>query len=254
MSAMRGDDDRKAVLLTTARVDVINHHGNPHTVRALIDQRSEVSLISESLVQRLHLPRSRLSMCIFGIGGSRSGVCRGRVSLTLTSKVNDAKITAVAFIVPRLSLSGHNDGTQWPHLRRLQLADPDFLANDATELLLGAECTVDRNLFELVQRFWAREKESAPCVLLTLDEQLCESMFVRSHRRTSLSRYMVQLPFASPPTSLGETRRSAERLLASMEHRCDVNTLFGDLYRAFLKEYEELQHMKLVANHLDAAT
>ncbi|XP_036142153.1 uncharacterized protein LOC118645383 [Monomorium pharaonis] len=300
MSATRGDGDRRAILLATARVDVTDHRGDPHTVRALIDQRSEVSLISESLVQQLHLPRSRSSVCIFGIGSSRSGACRGRVKLTLTSKVSGEKINVVAFILPRLSIyqgSAVQRKVDWPHLRGLQLADPDFLANDAIKLLLGAEvcsiilreglrrrdaaspiaqctllgwilsgncegsrlasnrsslqCTVDRDLFELVQWFWAQERESAPREIFTPDEQLCESVFVQSHKRTSVGRYIVRLPFSSLPTSLGETRRPAERLLASMERRCDADAQFGSLYRTFLKEYEKLQHMEPTTEHAD---
>ncbi|XP_011859812.1 PREDICTED: uncharacterized protein LOC105557234, partial [Vollenhovia emeryi] len=81
LSAVRQDDETKAILLATARVNVADRHGIPHAIRALIDQGSEVSLISEALVQRLRLPRSRSSVSIIGIGGSRTGSSRGRVTL-----------------------------------------------------------------------------------------------------------------------------------------------------------------------------
>ena len=51
---------RMAILLTTARITVDDRHGDPHPVRVLIDQGSEVSLISEALIQRLRLPRGNL--------------------------------------------------------------------------------------------------------------------------------------------------------------------------------------------------
>ncbi|XP_071640875.1 uncharacterized protein [Temnothorax longispinosus] len=73
LSAVGKADDRKAILFATARVTIADRHGDPQEVQALIDQGSEVSIVSESLVQRLRLPRSRTRVSIFGIGASQSG-------------------------------------------------------------------------------------------------------------------------------------------------------------------------------------
>ena len=86
--------------VATARITVVNRHEDPHPVGILIDQGSEVSLISETLVQRLRLPRSRAAISIFGIGGSPSSSCRGKMSLSLTSRINGTRVTAAAFILP----------------------------------------------------------------------------------------------------------------------------------------------------------
>jgi len=142
LSAVRSDDDRQAILLAIARVSIADRHGHQHAIRVLIDQGSEVSLISEALVQRLRLPRSRSSVSISGIGGVRTGPGRRKVTLSLTSQVNGAQFTAVAFILPRLSLyqgTKAKDVTIWPHVEGLQLADPRFMDADPIELLLGAE-------------------------------------------------------------------------------------------------------------------
>ncbi|XP_071579379.1 uncharacterized protein [Temnothorax nylanderi] len=142
LSAVRSADDRKAILLATARVTVANRHGDPHPVRVLIDQGSEVSIVAESLVQRLRLQRSRSAVSIFGIGGSKSGATRGKVTVSLTSVTTGATITAVAFVLPRLSLyqgSTTKSPATWPHLKGLPLADARFSAGDPVELLLGAE-------------------------------------------------------------------------------------------------------------------
>lgn len=132
--------EHKAILLATARLHVSDVHGSLHKVRALIDQGSQVSIISETLAQRLRLQRTRTAFTIFGIG-PRSSRAKGEVSLQLTSTVTGAKVTAVAVILPRLSLyqgTTSQRSTLWPHLRDLQLADPDFMANDPVELFLGA--------------------------------------------------------------------------------------------------------------------
>ncbi|XP_071580189.1 uncharacterized protein [Temnothorax nylanderi] len=258
LSAVGKAEDRKAILLATARVTIADRHGDSHEVRALIDQGSEVSIVSESLVQRLRLPRSRTRVSIFGIGGSHSGSTRGKVSLNVASRTTGDSFTVVAFVLPRLSLyqgSTNKCSTTWPHLQGLPLADPRFAANDPVELLLGAEVcatiledglrrgepqtpiaqktilgwilsggccatslvghlssfqgTADHDLAELVRRFWEQESEPPASVTLNPEEEECEQHFVRTHERTPSGRYVVRLPFASPPKNLVETRKPA---------------------------------------------
>jgi len=112
-----------------------------HIARALLDQGSEASLISESLVQRLKLPRSYASISIFDVGGKR-----GQVNVELTARVGGSPKTVSALILPRLTLyDGGIRTTQraWKHLAGLELADPDFLAADPVDLLLGADVNAD---------------------------------------------------------------------------------------------------------------
>ncbi|XP_029178626.1 uncharacterized protein LOC114946340 [Nylanderia fulva] len=293
LAALHKAKEQKAVLLATARVNIADRHGAPHDVRALIDQGSEVSIVSEALVQRLNLPRSRTDMAIFGIGGARPGSTRGTLHLTLD--ITNARLSVIAFILPRLSLlQGSTSSTlqDWPHIRGLQLADPQFHENDPAELLLGAEvcslileeglrkggpqmpiaqktslgwilsggsdvasaeehrrtfqCTADHELLELVQQFWEQERETNAVTTLSVEEQQCEEFFVHTHTRTPSGRYVVKLPFSSPITALRETRKPAERLLTTMERRYVQDRRFGNLYRNFMKEYEDLKHMTLV--------
>jgi len=51
LSAVRQTSDRKAILLATARLNVANSVEDLHPVRVMIDQGSEVSIVSEALVQ-----------------------------------------------------------------------------------------------------------------------------------------------------------------------------------------------------------
>lgn len=135
-------DNRKAILLAIAQVTVADRYGEQHAVRALIDQRSEISIISEALTQRLCLPRSRAAVSILGIGGAKSEATKGKVVLDITSQTTGAQLAAVAFVLPRLTLyqgfSARQDN-HWAHLQGLPLADPQFADQDKIELLLRAE-------------------------------------------------------------------------------------------------------------------
>ncbi|KMQ89434.1 gag-pol polyprotein precursor [Lasius niger] len=146
LSTVNLAEERKAVLLATARVLVADRFGELHTIRALIDQGSEVSLVSEALVQQLRLRRSNSSVSIIGIGGSLSGAARGKVTLSVTSRVSGAKLSAIAYVLPRLfSYRGATitRRSYWSQIKDLPLADPEYQSNDPVDLLLGAEiCSI----------------------------------------------------------------------------------------------------------------
>ncbi|XP_071643002.1 uncharacterized protein [Temnothorax longispinosus] len=131
-----------AVLLATARVRVADRFGTLHHARALVDQGSESSLVTERLAQRLKLPRSRTSVSIFGVGGQKTAVAKGRVSLTLAPRTDGPAMSVSALVLPRLTIyaGGVEAGADaWTHLRGLELADPEFSASDSVDILLVAD-------------------------------------------------------------------------------------------------------------------
>lgn len=134
---------RSSVLLATARVTISDRFGNPQEARALIDQGSEATIVSERLAQRLRLPRQRASVMVIGVGGQRTGVARGRISLRVSSRSGDCEVTTTALVLPRLTGYTNPASTtleRWSHLRDLDLADPDLNhSTDPVDILLGAD-------------------------------------------------------------------------------------------------------------------
>jgi hypothetical protein len=63
----------KLALLATARIRIINKHGLGTQDRTLLDQGSEISFISESIVQLLALPKRRVEVMLTGIGAYKAG-------------------------------------------------------------------------------------------------------------------------------------------------------------------------------------
>ncbi|XP_029676949.1 uncharacterized protein LOC115243835 [Formica exsecta] len=133
------------MLLATARVRVADKFGVLHAVRALVDQGSEISLVAESLAQRLQLVRAPTSIAIVGVGGRSTGA-RGQVELALSPLRDGPPLRVSAFILDRLTTTSGGlraDRHSWRHLDNLELADLDFFAADPVELLLGADVCAD---------------------------------------------------------------------------------------------------------------
>ncbi|XP_076684104.1 uncharacterized protein LOC143377072 [Andrena cerasifolii] len=112
-------------------------------LRALIDQGSEVSLVSEALAQHLRLPRRPSSIRIVGIGGRHSERAHGQVRLDFTAgAIPTGRQTVTALVLPRITSYQPRLGSRsrtWAHLDDLPLADPDFTGDDPIDVLLGAD-------------------------------------------------------------------------------------------------------------------
>ena len=112
-------------------------------MRALIDPRSEVTLISEQLVKRLNLKRQRSHISLLFAGGAPSQSTRGTVHLDITAdRAGESILGLSAFILQDLSSykpPALLDGTSWPHLQGLNWAEPQLNSQDHIDLLLGAD-------------------------------------------------------------------------------------------------------------------
>lgn len=96
-------------------------------------------------------------------------------------------------------------------------------------------CLNTKSLDMSLQKFW--EVEEIPCKkILSLEEELCEEHFRKTHSRTSDGRYVVQLPFNSDkPIDIGATRHIAERSLKRLDSRLQKNPNHKELYVNFMK-------------------
>lgn len=133
---------RQQVLLATAVITLITDHGHSIKARALLDQGS-VSLIQESLVQLLHLPRTQASIPIMSVGAQHAGSTRGAVTLRFQSRVDtSSEFSVTAFVLPKITgriPSKPVNVSSWTHLAGLPLADPDFAVPAAITILLDAD-------------------------------------------------------------------------------------------------------------------
>lgn len=266
-------------------------------MRILIDQGSEISLITESLVNKLHLKRKASNINIVGIGESSPGSTKGSTSVIIQSdlpynqqiEVNahilkklTAKIPPITFKVPVIS-----------QLNELQLADKYFWVSAPVDIIIGADyygkvikeqlikfseikliaqstifgwvlsgplsyhdCypksslsvvkqSPNQQLLELLKKFWTQEElPESSTSQLSPEEQECETHFQQTHTRDSSGRYCVRLPIKTSPEALGESRSKALKLLQRTKRKSSTDPTFNQLYNDFLKEYQDLNHMR----------
>ena len=134
---------RRSVILATAQFLIIGPSSHQTRVRALLDQGSETSCISESMATLLNLTRKKVHVPLNGVGTSGACIALFATYFTLQSLTETTfKIGTNALILPRLT-------TQLPArrlieldldiFRELTLADPNFHTPDSVDVLLGAD-------------------------------------------------------------------------------------------------------------------
>ena len=114
--------------------------------RALLDNRSTSSFVSERLVQSLRLPRS---VRVSGIAGSLvSSAVRSVATFQIPSAhSNGRKIDPTAVMLPKvtcdLPVTPVQFDLSWTHLSGLSLADATFGEPQRIDLLWGVDVSVD---------------------------------------------------------------------------------------------------------------
>lgn len=131
------------VLLPTAWVLLAARNGKMVKVRALIDQASEATLITERAVQKLAATKMTSNTVVKGVGGTSAGVTASSVELAMSSCLEGEKkgVNVTALVMSKVTSrlpSRTIARTRWSHLERLQLADPEFEQPGEIDLLIGA--------------------------------------------------------------------------------------------------------------------
>lgn len=108
----------------------------------------------------------------------------------------------------------------------------------------GYHISVDRELHDLLQKFWLIDEiAAAPSLSLSNEEQACERHFKSTYSRDEQGRYIVRLPFKKSTDSLGDSRGKAIRMLHRLSNQFSTNPSYFQAYHEFLQIYESLGHM-----------
>ena len=135
-------------LLMTCRILIHAPDGTSVEARALLDNASSASFVSQRLAQSLHLPRASQRAKISGIAGlTHSSTNQSLTSFSISSVTSpEPKISVTAVVVPKvtcdLPFSPISFKAGWDHLSDLELADPGFGQPGRIDLLLGIDVFV----------------------------------------------------------------------------------------------------------------
>ncbi|XP_015124153.1 uncharacterized protein LOC107046145 [Diachasma alloeum] len=257
----QGEADEQSVLLATARVKVISRRRFMTKARALIDHGSEVSFISEQLVNQLHLQRRASTVERVEIGGINSGHTRGIVSVNLQAshgthqlQLNAHILKKLTAIIPSFSCSSARIGS----LQNLQLSDPHYLRPGPIDIILGADNYGRIIMDEVVKSEQSRVVGQRTVFGWILSGPIectnCSIKVSLSAVRESSNEQLLELLQKFWVQEELPNERSSTSELSPDEHECEMhfrathsrdNTGRYILYREFINEYAALGHMRI---------
>lgn len=137
----KGELQSYKVLLATATVNAKSRNGCNYVLRALVDQGSQASFVTEATVQLLGLKRLPVNGLVSGLGDGQTRV-KYMVSLKVESRHHPEKsIQVTAYVLSSLTsmLPTSQISPDWLELEEIPLADPGFTSPGKIDVLLGAE-------------------------------------------------------------------------------------------------------------------
>ncbi|CAG9126303.1 unnamed protein product [Plutella xylostella] len=272
------------VLLATAMLKVKSADGTYHTLRALIDQGSQTSLITEKAAQALRLSRSKFHGIISGVG-TKESTCKGITKICCSSMDNnyqfETEVLIMKSLIKNLPSVSFNE-PEWSFLNNIKLADPQFYISRPVDLLLGADiysiillegickqhenvpiaqqtqlgwilcghvktlqCNVTLCDIDEIKRFWEIEDITDTSQLSSSEEQVI-NFYQKTTRRLEDGRYSVRIPMKENfEDKLGTSKNKAVAQFRQLERKFCKNKQMESDYKAFIHEYLSLGHMKL---------
>lgn len=130
------------VLLSTVRAEALDAHGNPFSVRLLLDSASQSNFVTENCMRRGGFRRTRGGTIVLAINDTKAACTRGNTAFVIQAQGrSDIRVPIEATILPRISAQLSNTQVKdkaWKHLEGLKLADPQYHRPDSIDILLGA--------------------------------------------------------------------------------------------------------------------
>lgn len=96
-----------------------------------------------------------------------------------------------------------------------------------------------------LEKFWKIE-EGEQKKFLSKEEKACEEHFVNNVTRDNEGKYIVRLPFNENKNNLGNSYEIARKRFFMLERKLSKNPELKEKYTKFIKEYEQLNHMKQI--------
>ncbi|XP_066596270.1 uncharacterized protein [Prorops nasuta] len=239
----------KRPFLARTQIIVKDIYNESYNIRALLDQGSEATFISENIVQLLHLKKREINIDLIGIGASKAGHSKFCTNITISSILEpNFEVKVEVLILPRLTefLPARDlIETELNLFSDISLADPMFYKKSKIDMIIGADVYAISELTFDLTKFWNLEGVPNSTDKLTNNEiDRCELLFRETHFRDEKGRFVVRFPLKGKLPAVGlETSYIAERTLKSVFKRFESDSRLAKEYKEFMRTYESLGHM-----------
>ncbi|KAI5756182.1 hypothetical protein M8J77_022802 [Diaphorina citri] len=177
------------VLLGTALISIMDAFGQYHDVRALIDSGSMITIMTQSLSERLALPCKPSNIQVQGVGSSKLQPAKGVVACTINSKCSSFALAIEAAVLPSIAANLPTMPVPveiYNQLSNVKLADPTFGSPAPVQLLIGAQYYA--NLVNRSEPIITGKPSLIPTMLGTLVMGECPSAMPTAHHSFFISQ------------------------------------------------------------------
>lgn len=138
-----GDTEQKHILLATALINAQSKSGDFQVIRALLDQGSQASFVTEDVVQLLRLKKQPAKGIISGLGSDKTIMSKSMVTIVVQSLTEpDFKLEIKPYVLKNITSYLPNrkvNSMKWVELKGMRLADPEYDSPNKIDILLGAD-------------------------------------------------------------------------------------------------------------------
>ncbi|XP_037959351.1 uncharacterized protein LOC119688756 [Teleopsis dalmanni] len=135
-------DKKKRTLLPTVLISTKSSNGDNHELRALIDQGSQVSMVSEKIAHSLLLKKIRYKTKLSGLSNVSMATSNSKVFTEISSRFNNKnKVKGEFLVISHLIKLLPEEPIEvedavWDTYK---LADPEFNKSDRIDLIIGSD-------------------------------------------------------------------------------------------------------------------
>lgn len=273
-------------MLATSIVYINNAQGDPQPCRAVLDAGAQLNFMTQACANKLQLKGNGQSATIAGIGANvmnAKGLAPVTMSSRFHNYHSQITFHVLPTISNKLPSQYLNTNKfDMPRDIQAQLADPQFYQPGEIDCLIGADTfyeVFNGSQVQISPNLTARStklgwvitgkmvesthiisastlsavtNQSALALCITKstvrrqEENAAEEHFISTFQRNETGRFIVRLPLKRNPNELGDSRAMAMKRFFHLERRLAKDHALAKEYKAFMREYVELGHMKKV--------